>query len=175
MKSSVRKFILFGLICALAAFSIDAGVETAPPSARKQVLFICTGNYYRSRFAEALFNQKACAAHSDWHAVSRGLRIVPSQHGISALTKRELNKRGVPPEFFGVGPRALAKEDLEKNDYIVLMDEAEHRPMLEKQFPVRDNARIHYWHIGETYVMPPANACQAMSAQIEELLRTLPR
>jgi hypothetical protein len=45
--------------------------------------------------------------------------------------------------------------------------------MLEKEFPIRDDRKIHYWHIGDTGKMSPSKACQAMSKDIEELLRTL--
>ena len=37
----------------------------------KTVLFLCTGNYYRSRFAEELFNHHAERAGDDWIAQSR--------------------------------------------------------------------------------------------------------
>src|SRR5271169_3864635 len=42
---------------------------------RKQqaVLFLCTGNYYRSRFAEILFNSVAGKMGLPWRASSRGL------------------------------------------------------------------------------------------------------
>jgi protein-tyrosine phosphatase len=175
VKGLVRKFILAGLLCAGLAFSTNGGVpETKRPSP-KQVLFVCTGNHYRSRFAEALFNQKARQIQLDWRAVSRGLRLVPSQQGISPVAQRELTLRGVPLELGQGAPRALTKEDLEQSDYIVLMDEAEHRPLLEQQFPARDDRKVHYWHIGESGKMKPAKACEAMSSQVEELLRTLAR
>jgi protein-tyrosine phosphatase len=171
----MRKFILSGLWFAWAAFSINAGVQETNLPPKKEVLFVCTGNYYRSRFAEALFNQKAREAHLAWRAVSRGLQLVAWQHGISSVAQRELIKRGVPQELCKGAPKALTKEDLGKSDYIVLMDEAEHRPLLEKQFPARDDRKIHYWHIDEMGKMNPAKACQAMSKDIEELLRTLDR
>jgi hypothetical protein len=75
----VRKFILEGLLCVWVAFSLNGGVPEAKRAPQKQVLFVCTGNHYRSRFAEALFNQKARQAQLDWRALSRGLRLVPSQ------------------------------------------------------------------------------------------------
>lgn len=171
----MRKSVLPILLCAWVAFSINAGVqetESAPP---KQILFVCTGNHYRSRFAESLFNQKARQVQLRWRAVSRGLRLVPSQQGISSWAERELIKRGVPPALRQGTPKALTREDLEKSDYIVLMDEAEHRPLLEKQFPARDDRKIHYWHIGDCGKMNPSTACQAMSVAIEELVRTLGR
>jgi protein-tyrosine-phosphatase len=39
----------------------------------KTVLFLCTGNYYRSRFAEALFNSVAGKMGLPCRASSRGL------------------------------------------------------------------------------------------------------
>jgi protein-tyrosine phosphatase len=38
----------------------------------KLVLFLCTGNYYRSRYAEELFNHLARAEGIGWRAFSRG-------------------------------------------------------------------------------------------------------
>jgi protein-tyrosine phosphatase len=175
MKRSIRKAILACLLCAGVAFSIHADSQKTNLPPKRQVLFICTGNYYRSRFAEALFNQKAAEAHLEWKAVSRGLKLFPSQRGISSLARRELIKRGVPKELCQGDPKALAKEDLEQSDYVVLMDEAEHRPMMENQFPMRDHNRNHYWHIPEAEEMSPSKVSQAMSTNIEELIRTLGR
>ncbi len=169
------KAILHSLLYACMAFSADAGVQETNLPPQRQVLFVCTGNHYRSRFAELLFNQKAREAHLSWRAVSRGLRLVPSQHGVSAVAQRELIKRGVPQELCKGAPKALTGGDLEKSDYVVLMDEAEHRAMLEKQFPMRDDRKIHYWHIGESSKMKPPIACEAMATEIEELMRTLER
>jgi protein-tyrosine phosphatase len=41
----------------------------------KTVLFLCTGNYYRSRFAEVLFNSVADRMGLPWRASSRGLAL----------------------------------------------------------------------------------------------------
>ena len=43
----------------------------------KQVLFLCTGNYYRSRFAEIFFNHLASQTSLPWHADSSGLYVQP--------------------------------------------------------------------------------------------------
>ena len=41
----------------------------------KKVLFVCTANIHRSRFAEEVFNY-LCAKHNkDYHAFSAGLRV----------------------------------------------------------------------------------------------------
>jgi protein-tyrosine phosphatase len=41
----------------------------------KTVLFLCTGNYYRSRFAEILFNSVAGRMGLTWKSSSRGLAL----------------------------------------------------------------------------------------------------
>jgi protein-tyrosine phosphatase len=41
----------------------------------KTILFLCSGNYYRSRFAEEQFNHHAELAGLDWVAQSRGLAL----------------------------------------------------------------------------------------------------
>ena len=48
-----------------------------------KLLFICTGNYYRSRFAEMLFNTLAREGHLQWIAESRGIaseRVAGPRH-----------------------------------------------------------------------------------------------
>lgn len=140
----------------------------------KQILFVCTGNFYRSRFAEALFNEKAARTNSQWKAISRGLALVSSQHGISPFALHELKHRGVPAELCKGKPKAITQKDLEKSDYIVLLNEKEHRPMFEKQFPKFDENKIHYWHVPDGSGSC-AQACQLMSKNIDQLLQTLPR
>ncbi len=44
-------------------------------SDNKTVLFLCTGNYYRSRFAEILFNSVAGNMGLPWQASSKGLAL----------------------------------------------------------------------------------------------------
>ena len=39
----------------------------------KRVLFVCSGNFYRSRLAELLFNEAAEKTDVVWRAESRGL------------------------------------------------------------------------------------------------------
>ena len=53
------------------------GFDWKPMAKRsnKTVLFICTGNYYRIRFAEILFNHVAGKFGMSWQASSRGLAL----------------------------------------------------------------------------------------------------
>src|SRR4051812_49853681 len=51
----------------------------------KTVLFLCTGNYYRSRFAEALFNSVAVRMGLPWRASSRGLALERGAGNVGAM------------------------------------------------------------------------------------------
>ncbi len=65
---------------------------------RKTVLFLCTGNYYRSRFAELLFNHLASQNKLEWIAISRGLALERGAHNIGPISKdtvEALAERGV--------------------------------------------------------------------------------
>jgi len=48
-----------------------------------RVLFLCTGNYYRSRYAEEIFNHQAGLEGLGWHASSRAVaeKLFPENVG----------------------------------------------------------------------------------------------
>ena len=52
------------------------------------VLFLCTGNYYRSRFAEVLFNSVAGKMGLPWRASSRGLAL---ERGVNNVGPMEVS------------------------------------------------------------------------------------
>jgi protein-tyrosine phosphatase len=60
----------------------------------RTILFLCTGNYYRSRFAEQYFNHLARQVSLPWLAVSRGL-----------ATERGVNNVGPISPFSPSGAR----------------------------------------------------------------------
>jgi len=121
----------------------------------KKVLFICTGNFYRSRFCAGLFNHLANKDNIRWKAFSRGLDVKLADeasvaHGgeISKDTKKRLIELGVPLEYAGIKRIPLTVGDLEFADLIYAAMENEHRPMMREQFPEWEN-RINYWNIGD--------------------------
>ena len=92
---------------------------TANPS---QLLFLCTGNYYRSRFAEHLFNHHAPDYRLPWRAFSRGLAIewVGKDDGpISPATVKALKARGIALGKEIRPPMALTEPDLANASHIV--------------------------------------------------------
>ena len=136
--------------------------ETLKP---KIMLFLCTGNYYRSRFAELLFNQFAEQRGLDWQATSRGLALERgvnnvgpiSQHTLAGLAKRDIVLVGEVR-----WPRALNESDLASAHHIVAVDRAEHLPILERKFP-QWVEQVEFWHVHDCGLAIPDEAL----AQIE--------
>src|SRR5262249_13125121 len=63
-----------------------------------QVLFLCTGNYYRSRYAEELFNHLSKAEGLEWRAFSRGAAEKGSPDNVgpmSRFTREALEAKGI--------------------------------------------------------------------------------
>jgi protein-tyrosine phosphatase len=137
----------------------------------KTILFLCSGNYYRSRFAESLFNSLAAQMNLGWVADSRGLIVEgnstnPGPMSIQALEGLAARNIEVPkPVRF---PLQLQEADLERAGLIVAVKETEHRPMIARQFPAWDN-KITYWHIHD---LDKSTADEALP-ELERLVRRL--
>ena len=109
----------------------SVGVET-----RKTVLFLCTGNYYRSRFAEELFNHHAERAGLDWTAQSRGLALERGGHNvgpISPFALHALKKLAITARSADRLPQQCTAADLASADVVVAVKEAEHRPLMRQR------------------------------------------
>ncbi len=127
--------------------------ENTTASRKKRVLFFCSGNYYRSRLAEILFNQRATVAGLPWEAQSRGLLQTGelkgmSDHTISFLKAAQLEHLAADPR----NPLVMDVEDLTDSDLIVGLCQSEHQPMLEQKFLALAKAmykagRIRFWNI----------------------------
>lgn len=101
----------------------------------KKILFLCTGNYYRSRLAEILFNHYATEADMECEAESRGLSEKSRMSGLSPVALRYLHKLNFEgPEQFAREPMPIRVEDFEKFDLIVAMNRKEHEPLLKTRF-----------------------------------------
>src|SRR5262249_5823443 len=79
----------------------------------RTVLFLCTGNYYRSRFAEELFNHHALRAGLSWVARSRALAIECGINNVGPLSPfalKALEKRGLVAKDGKRSPQQCAAE-----------------------------------------------------------------
>ena len=149
----------------------------SPPSrysrgVTKNVLFICTGNFYRSRFAEAVFNFHADQRKLPWQAYSRGLAIHWADGFLSPFTEAALSERQIPVSHTGPGRIQLTEKDLESADLRIALDRAEHLDMMEQQFP-NWTQRIEYWDVPDMPGAPPEVALPSIESQILHLLDRL--
>jgi protein-tyrosine phosphatase len=138
------------------------------------VLFLCTANYYRSRFSESLFNALAEEKGLRWRAISRGFQtwLLDGEKPISAFTVERLAGWGLhlalPIRF----PIQLCQTDLESADLVVALKEEEHRAMMRAQFPAWTD-RIQYWHVDDLDCATPDEALPGCEARVQALVRGL--
>lgn len=140
-----------------------------------RVLFICTGNYYRSRFAEALFNHHALRRRLGWSAFSRGLAVQPQPHELSPLSRRALDDLGVDAgKHTPSPPTSLSRTDLEASRVVVALKEAEHRYRMGEQFPDWES-RIHYWNVHDLDAAGPETTLPEIERRVLRMLHNIGR
>ena len=134
------------------------------------VLFICTGNYYRSRYAEIFFNDLASKMGIEWKAESRGLAAHEGYNvgPISKFTLELLTQRGISPGNPIRFPMQLEEKDLREAGNIIAINRVEHQPMMEKQFPSWAE-RVTYWDVADLHITDSKNALSAIEKQIQLL------
>ncbi len=141
---------------------------------QSKVLFLCTGNYYRSRFAEHVFNHYAPHFKLSCHAFSRGLATyqVPKDAGpISPYALEGLASRGIRDVQIR-SPIALTELDLKSADHIVALKYAEHHPLISRNFPDWIN-RVEYWHVHDIDQAAPEEALPQIEMAVQGLLARL--
>lgn len=141
------------------------------------VLFLCTMNYYRSRFAEMYFNHLAQTTGVPLWAWSRGLMTdaydLPgmSVHAQEILRRLNVNVR---PEDAARNPQLVTTTDLENAARVIAVYRREHEPMVLRRFPDHKDL-VDYWHIQD---LDEAHAVQALGNlrhQVEDLFAWLTR
>jgi len=100
---------------------------------KKRLIFVCTGNFYRSRLAELLFNHYAAGPELPWIACSRGLVVNGQLKGLSAEARNYAVSAGLD-DAAQRNPRPLLVDELAAADLVVLMNRTEHVPLIERDF-----------------------------------------
>jgi protein-tyrosine phosphatase len=137
------------------------------------VLFLCSGNYYRSRFAEILFNWHAERRGSLWRADSRGLAIDPFNQGpLSRHTSLRLAEMGISLPEPARMPRDLEATNLEQAARVVAVKEAEHRPLMARRFPAWVD-RVEYWHVHDLDCAGAETALPQLEQLVADLIARL--
>jgi protein-tyrosine phosphatase len=136
---------------------------------------LCSGNYYRSRFAEYLFNALAPQRKLDWEATSRGLarqfsplNIGPlSRHAATGLAARKI----MPSEPIRLPLRAV-DGDFAAANLVVALKEQEHRRLVELYYATWTE-RVEYWQVHDLDCAPPEEALAEIDSHVRELLERL--
>ncbi|WP_224488364.1 arsenate-mycothiol transferase ArsC [Robertkochia flava] len=137
------------------------------------VLFICTGNYYRSRFAEILFNHQCQIQNLEFTSISRGLKLWSGNEGpLSRHTKAYMEQQEIDITEYLHMPRSLSLQDLRSAPRIIAMDETEHKVLMQDQFP--DWAeKITYWQFEDDYIKDPDQVLPGLDRKVTELVDAL--
>jgi protein-tyrosine phosphatase len=140
----------------------------------KQVLFLCSANYYRSRFAEHVFNWLAPQRCLSWKADSRGLEV--GRWGdlglISPNTVEALKHLEIPTNGNHRRPEQLTLGDLAKSELVVAVKESEHRAMVAGLFPEWEDV-VEYWHVHDLDYAEPEEALPVLENHVRDLVDRL--
>jgi predicted translation initiation factor SUI1 len=119
----------------------------------KTVLFLCTGNYYRSRFAEILFNSVARKMGLPWLATSRGLALERGVNNIGPMATsaiKALEAMGIcAGEECARAPAQVTEEEFAAADRVVALKRDEHLPLLQERFPASWYEKAEFWHVDD--------------------------
>jgi protein-tyrosine phosphatase len=140
----------------------------------KEVLFLGSANYYRSRFAEHLFNDLARRSDLPWRAISRGLLVGKwgDAGPMSSSAVEALKSRGVDVDRDQRPAKPLSPRDLVNSSLVVAMKECEHRPLMSEQFPEWAEL-VNYWNIDDVDRAEPHEALSTLEDEIRDLAARL--
>lgn len=138
----------------------------------KTVLFLCTGNYYRSRFAEILFNALAERHGLPWRASSRALALERGWGNVGPMAPLALQTLAAMGIDAGKQasrfPAQVSTSDLEAVELVVALKQAEHLPLVEERFPAWLE-RIEFWHVDDA-----PDALPIIEREVTALVARLP-
>lgn len=135
---------------------------------KSQILFLCTGNYYRSRYAEELFNFRARSEGLTWRAFSRGLAERGSPDNVGPMSRfalEALSAKNIEPAGAARLPMSCSAADFGAAELVIALKDEEHRPFVERRFPDL-LPRVIFWDVDDVAFAPPAVAL----AQIDDLV-----
>ncbi len=139
----------------------------------KKLLFICTGNYYRSRFAEIFFNAQAAKFDLSWKADSRGIETSTYNIGpIYPLVLIRLEMLGISTKTKARKPIQLSERDLESADLVIALNAEEHIPLMGQQFANWVD-KILYWNIPDLNLMEAEEALSKLEKNVTALVQQL--
>ncbi|MFT4116225.1 low molecular weight phosphatase family protein [Bradyrhizobium sp.] len=140
-----------------------------------RVLFLCTGNYYRSRYAEEVFNHRARREGLGWSSFSRAVADALSPENVGPISPHALESlqaKGIDAAGSARLPLLCTLADFADAERVVALKDAEHRPMIERRFPSAAD-RITYWDVDDIEFLAPEMALGKIDEMVGRLIRSL--
>lgn len=140
-----------------------------------KILFLCSGNYYRSRFAEHLFNHLVIDTPLTHRAESAGLWPNCRQHNPGAIAIQTIDalvERGVTLPSSHRIPRDVSEADIRGAALTIALKEAEHRPVVAQRFPHLLQL-VEFWHVHDVEDAPPSEAIPLIEDNVRALIARL--
>ncbi len=131
-----------------------------------KILFVCTGNSFRSPVAEALLKK----IRKDVEVRSAG--TAPASD--IAYNAKDLLKEKNALEYVKEKPEALNEEMVEEADLIVVMKERQRQEIVRRYPHARDKIRV--WDVDDPIFLPPGHDRRIMEiikSKVEELASCL--
>jgi protein-tyrosine phosphatase len=142
----------------------------------KVICFLCTGNYYRSRYAEECFNHQAHKAGLQWRATSRALHqdlsTVRNVGSMSPVAIVSLWLKGIRPRQAQRAAQTLGQAESSQFSRLVALDAEEHTPYVETYYPALKGKMI-YWDIKDLDKESPKIAFAKIDRHVQRLIETL--
>jgi protein-tyrosine phosphatase len=138
----------------------------------RKVLFLCTGNYYRSRFAEQLFNVRAAQGGLHWWAYSRGLALEKGRNNVGPMAPnaiQALYERGIILRHEPRYPLQAEAGDFHSANIIIALKQAEHQPYIRDRYPAWAE-RVCYWHVHDVTPTHAYDPLQEIDNEIQQLI-----
>jgi protein-tyrosine phosphatase len=146
-----------------------------PTQSDNKILFLCTGNYYRSRFAQHLFNALANNKGLNWQAESRGLAIERGFNNVGAISThaiKGLRERGLSVPADERLPLQVTDADFAIANKVIALDEEEHRPIMLERFP-QWIEKVEYWIVHDLDKIAPVIALRQIEHNLIQLIDLL--
>jgi len=140
------------------------------------ILFLCTANYYRSRFAELYFNHLAEKEGFGLRADSAALEMEKwrsyNPGDISIHTLNAMKDLGFPHLGIPRAPKQFDPSQLGTIHRCIAMCESEHRPMVLRDHPELVD-QIEYWAVEDVEFEAVDSAIKRIRTLVESLLHEL--
>jgi len=143
----------------------------------KKMLFLCTGNYYRSRFSEEYVNHFAREWNLPWQADSLGLqRSFEGNGNVGPIAQNTLNKLAelkIQPTDAERIPAHVYENHFTEYDRVIAVSLDEHKPMLEALWGPDVINKVEYFDVEDLHIEGPETALPRLVIHLDRLLSSL--